>query len=140
MEFRSLLSFSFWEKQPHKVFLLDGIGAIVSAVLLFGLVGTFEGFFGMPREIIIPLTIIPVLYAIYSFSCFLLLKQRFSRFLKIIGIANLSYCMLTGYFVWMYFPQLSIWAILYFLSETLIVVSIAVFEFKVAATLQHSKS
>jgi len=116
---------------PKKLFLIDGLGALLTAALLAFLLANLESFFGMPQRILYPLAVVALAFAIYSFSCFSFLKKNWGRFLIVIALANLTYCAVTLYFIISLFEQLTIWGILYFIGEILIVVSLAVVELRV---------
>jgi hypothetical protein len=55
---------------PRNVFLLDGIGALVSSLLLVVLLAPFESFFGMPSDYVYQLAI-PACCICCLFNCML---------------------------------------------------------------------
>jgi hypothetical protein len=121
-------------RQPKSLFLIDAIGAFITAFLLFMILSPCEAYFGAPKEILRYLSIIAAVYAVYSFSCFLLLKKQWSPFLKIISMANLFYCGLTVSFVIYYSSRLKMLGFAYFLGEILLIVCLACFEWRVSVT------
>ena len=120
------------EISPKKLFLIDGLGALVTALSLSLLLANFQAFFGMPIAFLYPLAAVASVFALYSFSCFRLLKKNWGKFLLIIALANLTYCAVTLYLVISLFEQLTIWGVLYFIGEIVIVVGLAVVELRVA--------
>lgn len=78
------------------LFLIDGLGALLSAFLLCVILVRFESTFGMPRNALYMLLIIACIFAIYSFMNYLLPKKNRKPYLKIIGYANLLYSCLTA--------------------------------------------
>ncbi len=57
-----------------QVFLIDGIGAMLTAVLLSQVMAKYESLFGMPLKILYLLAAIALLYSLYSPGCYFLLK------------------------------------------------------------------
>ena len=119
---------------PKKLFLIDSAGAFVTAVLLYAVVRIFNDYFGMPVDKVKTLSIIALLFCIYSTMCFFLLKNNWSPFLKIISMANLFYCCLTMSLLIYYYPVLTKLGLIYFSGEMLIIGSLAFIELKTAAT------
>ncbi len=118
--------------KPDKVFLIDGIGAAISAILLLLLIAPFESFFGFPAFAAINLALLPVIFSIYSLSCYWS-KPKSAIYLKIIAVANIFYCLLSLGLMIHYFHQLTLFGLLYFLIEKLIVLPLAMWEWKIAS-------
>ncbi len=113
----------------RKIFLFDGIGALLTALIL-GLVFTnFQEYIGMPREILIVLASVAVVFCIYSSSCFFFLKKNWKPFLKAIAIGNLLYCITTTVLILSLHPQLTILGLLYFIGEIIVIGVLVYFEF-----------
>ena len=117
---------------PKKLFLIDGIGAFVSAFFLGVVLVSLQKYIGLPKNILYVLAIIPVFFAVYSFSCYFFLKKNQSRFLKDIAIANLLYCCTTISLLIYFYQSLTILGLVYFILELLIVVAIIRLELKAA--------
>jgi len=111
-------------RKPKTIFLIDGIGALVTTILLFGVLRPFNQYFGMPRETLFILAIIAGLMAIYSFSCFVLLENNWRKWLRPIIVANSLYCILTIGFIIYFYPQLTILGLIYFGGEILVIFGI----------------
>ncbi len=120
---------------PKQLFIIDGAGALLSAFLLGIVLVRFESFFGIPEEVLFVLAIIPLFFAAFDLLCFLLASKKPSTFLKIIALANLSYCLLSLGLAWMHQGSLTVWGWVYLLLEVLIVASLAVFELKATKRL-----
>ena len=117
---------------PKNVFLLDGIGAVVSAIFLGIFLVQLQPYIGMPTSILQTLGVMAFCYAIYSLCCYFFLNKTWSPFLKIIAAANLMHCLITIYLIFNHFESLTALGIFYFVVEIIIVVAIALFELKVA--------
>ena len=118
---------------PKTLFLLDGIGALLSALFLGTVLVRFEAFFGMPRVVLYPLATIAGGFAVYSFCCYAFVIQNRPVFLRVIATANLLYgCVTVGLLV-LYHQELTLWGWGYFLGELMIIGLLVALEFKAAS-------
>lgn len=117
---------------PKRLFLLDGLGACVTAMLLAGILIPFQKFFGMSQFALEIASLLAAALAFYSLSCFFFLKENWKFFLKIIATANGLYCLLTAFFVIFYFEKLTVLGLCYFLIEMVIILSLVFLEMKTA--------
>ena len=117
---------------PSKIFLIDGIGATLSAFLLGVVLVNFESAFGMPKQILYYLAIGACILAVCSYSCFFFNTQKWNTYLKIIASANLLYCSTTLILVILFFGELTVLGKLYFVSEIGIILFLVKLEFEVA--------
>lgn len=103
--------------QPKRIFLIDGLGALLSAFLLIAVLARFQEFIGIPQRILYFLAGIASFFALYSHTCSLLVVEKWKVYLKIIMLANIAYCLLTIGVI-LYFRQtLTILGLIYFLGE-----------------------
>lgn len=117
---------------PKTLFLLDGIGAMVSAVMLGLVLPMLQDLIGMPKEVLYYLASAAVFFAIYSLSCAAIGPRKWPTFLRIIAFINLTYCVVSVALVYYYYPQLTKLGIAYFIIEKIIVIYIAMMELKTA--------
>jgi hypothetical protein len=115
---------------PRALFLIDGLGALLTALFLYGILRTFNEYFGMPPMILTYLSLMAVLFCIYSITCFFLLTHTWRPFLAVISISNLLYCCATVGLVIYYYQTLTILGVIYFLAEVVIVCGLAFIELK----------
>jgi hypothetical protein len=127
----------FFSNHPRKLFLADAIGAILSALLLILILANFETFFGLPKHILYKLAILPILFSIYSFGCYLLNPARWQFFLRNIAIANILYCGITLVLVVAFYHGLSSYGIAYFLLEVPVILFLSIIELRVAGNQQQ---
>jgi hypothetical protein len=126
--------------KPRQIFLVDGIGALVSAFLLLGILLPLQAHFGMPRHILLMLGLLAVAFAVYSFSCYSLLRRHRILFIKIISLTNLSYCALTLGLVIYHINSLSILGISYFFAEMLVICLLVWVEWQTAVLMSRGIS
>lgn len=125
-------------KRPTLLFLIDAIGALLSACLLYVVLINFSKYFGMPEIILKRLSAIALLLCLYSSLCAFFLRTNFKVFVRVIGIANLLYCALTLGLVIIYYSDLTNLGIAYFWGEILVICGIAYLELSVAKLLSYN--
>ncbi len=114
------------------ILLLDGAGAVLSAVMHGLVLVAYEKSFGMPASILRVLGFVALLFAIYSFSSAFFGGQKKALLLRGIAIANLLFCVVTSILIIYYFPQLTGLGLLYFVVEIMVVLVLVRYEFKFA--------
>ncbi len=119
--------------QSKKLLLLDSIGALVSAISLGVLIPVLHSYFNFPMDVLYILAGIAVVFSVYSLLSYLFSGKKWRNYLRVIAIANLSYCVLTAGLMVKFLDDISMLAIAYFVGEILLVVSLAIWELKVAS-------
>lgn len=118
---------------PKRLFLLDSLGALLSAFLLGVVLPSFQPTFGMPHNVLYGLAALACLFAIYSFWNYRWFKENWRPYLRGIAIVNLLYCGLTAALVIFFRQELTRWGLLYFLLEMVVIIALVVLEFRTAA-------
>ena len=67
---------------PKKLFLLDGLGAILSAILLGVVLVNQQALFGIPKPTLYFLASLPCLFAVYDFYCYLMILKPVNKILQ----------------------------------------------------------
>lgn len=116
-----------------KIFLIDSLGALLSAFLLGVVLVKFEIAFGMPSDVLYFLAALACVLAAYSYLSYLFVKENWKIFLKIIGVANVVYTFITLILVLYFYTEITILGLLYFLAEICIIVILAKIEIKKAS-------
>lgn len=106
---------------PKRLFLIDSLGAFITAFFLSTVLIRMEKDFGMPRRVLTPLSLLACVYAIYSLGCYFFAGRYWRRFLKLIAIANLIYCCITMVVVLLFYRLLTTIGLVYFLGEIIII-------------------
>ena len=110
------------------IFLVDGIGALVSALMLGVVLPAFQTSIGMPTQILYVLAIVAAVFAVYSLSCFWFVKSDYPTWLRLIVMANSSYCLATLFVVFIFLPELKWLGIIYFLGEAALIFGLVLVE------------
>ena len=111
-------------KIPRRIFLIDGLGGLLTTLMLFAVLAQFEERFGMPIEVVRTLGLIACLYMF----CYLFLNRNHRPYLKFIISANSAYCLLTLGLVCYFYNSLTILGILYFITEILLIMALVFVE------------
>ena len=122
-------------EKPGTVFIIDSIGAMTTAFLLFVVLRSLIEYVGLPEKILTCLSLIAVCFWVYSTTCFFVIKRSYAPFIRGIGIANLLYCALTFGLIFFYSTQLTVIGIAYFIGEIAIICGLVFVEFSVAAAI-----
>lgn len=115
---------------PKRLFLIDSLGALVTACLTGLVLTRFEAVFGIPPKVLYKLAVVAIIYAVYSISCFCFIKTNWKPFLTAIAIANSIYIFITIGLVFFFYPQVSVLGLFYFLGELTIIASLVFIELK----------
>lgn len=109
---------------PKAVFLMDGLGALASMVMLGGVLVRFEAEIGMPKAILFRLALAAAVFAIYSLSCSFFLPANWRPWLKGILFANLAYAAISAVLVVQLSAQLTGLGVTYFVLELLVLAAV----------------
>lgn len=124
---------------PRTIFLIDGLGALVSAFSLGVVLVQLEQYIGMPVRTLYLLAAIPVVFIIYSLSCSFWIMENWRPFLKAIAVANLLYCFVSVACIFLHLPLLTSLGLTYFLLEIVVLIVLVSIEFKIANTAQMQR-
>lgn len=123
---------------PKVIFLIDGMGALVTSLSLFGIEFWLQEYFGMPKNVLYILSSVVAFYAVYSFSCYFFLFDKLGKtnknwqsFLKVIIFANVMYCVAMPFLLVEFYQNLTTLGFFYFIFEIIIILTLVVFELKV---------
>lgn len=115
---------------PKRMFFIDAIGALLTALLLSGILAQFEGVFGMPKYVLYLLSGNAICLFLYSICCHLIITKNWKPWLSTIIILNAIYIMLSIGFVIIYFENLTALGFLYFILEVIIIAMIIILEYR----------
>lgn len=118
---------------PKLLFLIDGLGALLSALFLGIILVHFEDIFGMPQAVLYPLAGVACLFAVYSLCCYVLVRRRWAVFFWIIALANVLYACATLGLLVIQHDALTCWGWGYFVLELGIIGGLVGLEIKAAS-------
>ena len=111
------------------IFLVDGLGALLSALMLGIVLPSFKNEIGMPTAVLVVLSLVALVLGGYSVTCFFFAKASKRNLLKLIMVANLVYCLTTAFLVTKYLSALTKLGVAYFIGEILIILILVWVEF-----------
>lgn len=91
-----------------------------------------ESMFGMPANVLLLLSVVACIFCMYSFLCYLFLKARWRVYLRIIAFANLLYCCTTLALVVYFQKVLTLFDVVYFGLEIIVISCLTILETKTA--------
>ncbi|MCC9065172.1 hypothetical protein [Flavobacterium piscisymbiosum] len=115
-----------------KIFLIDSLGALISAFFLGIVLVRFEIAVGMPKEVLIVLAILACILAFYSFISYLFVIKNWQFYIRIIALVNLVYCCLTIGFLTYFHREITVLGCAYFFIEIIVILILANIEINVA--------
>lgn len=118
--------------QTRTLFIVDAVGAAISALILGVVLMRFDHIFGMPREALIVLAAIPAAYLVYDLVCLATKRAQQARFMLIIALLNLGYCCISALFAFQNARSLTTVGWAYFVGEILLVFALAFTELRAA--------
>lgn len=130
----------YFSRHPQKLFLLDSIGAFLTACMLIVMLIFFRKYIGIDIEVFTLLISIAVLYSLYSFCCYKIHPEKWQIFLRIIAIANMVYAGGIMVFICLNYNYLALLGILYFSIEAVIIIGLAILELKVVKEFTDIKA
>lgn len=112
------------------LFLIDALGAAVTAAMLGVLLPTLEPYLGMPPRVLLPLCFVALCFCVYSAVC----SWRRARppFLLVIAAANTAYCLFTLGLVGLLWNTLTPLGVAYFVGEGVVILGLVAIEVHVA--------
>lgn len=122
---------------PKKIFLIDSLGAAITALTIGIALVQFQPYIGMPTPILYRLAWVAVGLALYSGLCYYLMPRKWQIWMKIVALANLAYCGLTLGLVIYLWRSLQGLGITYFLLEIAVIVALAIVELRTAYGYNH---
>jgi hypothetical protein len=122
---------------PKKIFLLDCLGALLSAISLGVILPLFDSFFGVPNIILYSLAITTLIFGIYSLVCYLFVRKSWRVWLLIIALANTFYALLSIIILFIFSQYLTFFDGLYFIIELVILALLIILEFKIYFSLKN---
>ena len=125
----------FFTDHPSRLFLLDGIGATLSAALLLLLHFVFQVTNGLPPLIVYALGAAALFLSAYSLTCSWLLRRCHARYLRVIALLNGTYLLTVCILLVLYCSRLHPILIICFILESVVLGFLIYLELKVTNQL-----
>ena len=119
-------------RSPRTLFLMDGAGALVTALTVGVVLPALGEYIGTPRPVLRALAITAAIFAAYSFTCAATQPTRWPGYLRGIALANAGYCLVTAAVLIRFAAALHVLDWLYFVGEIVVVGALVALELRVA--------
>lgn len=123
---------TYFQLHPRKIFLMDAIGAFITAFTAYFIIAKNELLFGLPGYVFQKLALLASGFAIYSIVCYLLNLKKWNLFLQLIAFANTVYGFITIGLLMTFYNEITIFSWIYFPLEILVIALIVYIEYKVS--------
>lgn len=124
----------YFQQQPKKIFLLDGLGAMLSAALLYFLLIPNAVWIGLSETQIHALAIGAVCLVGYDLFARAVFTTERKWTLSLIALLNTIYCIITSGVLIVNYSSITLLGWVYFLGEMVIVGVLIYLEWKVSVT------
>lgn len=121
------------KRTPRTLFIVDGVGALVTALLVGVVLPTLREHIGMPRPVLRALALTAAVFAAYSLTCAATGPTRWPRYLRTIAVANAMYCVVTAGCLFYFRARLAVGDWIYFVGEIVVVGTLVALELRTAA-------
>jgi hypothetical protein len=115
----------------RNIFLLDGLGALLTASLTGLLLPAIQRYIGIPIPTLWCLALIASAFSLYSLACHFFLQTKRPVFLKVIMTANLLYCILIASLLIHHLATLKPLGIAYIIGEIMVILLVLYVESRV---------
>ncbi|WP_109852260.1 hypothetical protein [Aquimarina sp. AU58] len=120
---------------PKRLFLIDGLGALLSAFLLGVVLVKLESIFGIPAKALYILAFFPCIFALYDLYCYLRVKKNQRYFLTAIALMNLIYCFISIGVAFQHYQKITAFGWGYIIVEIIILIVLINIELKTVSKL-----
>ena len=110
------------------VLLIDGFGALISAVMLGLVLPAFPGFTGMPASVLYWLAFVPACLFFVDVVGHFFVPLVSMRVLTCVVCCNAAYCAASGALLYVHQAQLTAWGWSYFVTELCVLIGLIAFE------------
>ncbi len=131
-----------WNLKSRRIFMADGLGALLTALTLGIVFPLFNDSLGVPDFVLFCLFSMASTFAIYSWSCYFLNLKYMRPLLAIIIAGNSTYCLFTVFVLYFLWPNLSAASVSYFVFEVIVILLLVIAEIKILSQMrikQHQK-
>jgi hypothetical protein len=127
---------SLFHTGSRQLFAVDAAGAFLTMILLLGVVRPLHAWMGLPPFVPLLLACIAIGLLVASGSCYLWVRQRLPMWYTAIGLGNVAYCIIAITILATCCPGITLWGILWFAGELLIILALAAVELRIIAPKQ----
>jgi len=114
------------------LFIIDGVGAILSMFFLGVVLVRLNEIVGMPVNTLYILAAIPIAFLLYDIIALFQHPDKQQSLLRGIAVLNSIYCIISLTFLFLHHHDLTMWGWVYFILEIIVLVILVGIELKAA--------
>ncbi len=119
-------------RSPRTLFLVDGAGALVTALVVGAVLPGLGEHIGMPRPVLRALALTAAVFVAYSLTCAAMRPTHWPGYVRGIALANAGYSLVTAAVLVRFRAGLQVLDWLYFVGEIVVVCALVTLELGVA--------
>ena len=127
-----------FKTQPRRIFLFDGLGAVITILFLRIILVQLNDLVGIPISTLTILASLPMAFILIDVVGYVFFERIGPLVLKLIMTLNISYCFLSLYFGWLDFASITWLGWTYLMIEILIIVGVVLLESRVLKIIVKS--
>jgi hypothetical protein len=127
-----------FKTQPRRIFLFDGLGAVITILFLRIILVQLNDLVGIPISTLTILASLPMAFILIDVVGYVFFERIGPLVLKLIMTLNISYCFLSLYFGWLDFASITWLGWTYLMIEILIIVGVVLLENRVLKIIVKS--
>ncbi len=120
---------------PRRLFIVDGVGAVVSSFMLGIVLVLLNSYIGIPKKALFFLAVFPVIFGLVDLYAYKQSAERWPALLKGIAIGNLMYCFVSVACACLHWESIKPLGWIYLVLEILILIVLLRVEFKTAKAI-----
>lgn len=119
------------QSNPKILFVIDAIGAALSAFLLGIVLPKFQTTVGIPSSTLTFLASFPVLFLVFDMFAYKSEVKNIKRNLFLIATLNIFYVAMSIFFLWFHQKDITSLGLVYFIGELVILIALVYLQVKV---------
>ncbi len=125
----------YFVTNPRKLFIVDGLGAVVSAFMLGVVLVLLHSHIGIPQKTLYFLATFPVFFGLVDLYAYRQSAEKWPSFLKWIAIGNLMYCFVSIACAYLHWESIKPLGWIYLVLEIVIQLILIRLEYRIAKKL-----
>ena len=117
---------------PKSIYLIDGAGALLTAIMLGLVLPRFERLLGIPTSVLHTLAFIPLFIIVYDIYCYRSSHHQDRHLLRIVALVNIIYCVISVSLAIYHRDAVTTWGYLYIGGEILVILVLVLIELQLA--------
>ncbi len=127
-----------FKKHPRRIFVFDGLGAIITIFFLKIVLVQLNDLVGIPISTLKILASLPMLFLLMDVVGYVFYDRIGLTSLTLIILMNISYCFVSLYFGWLDVASITWLGWMYLIVEIIVLIGVVLLEIRVLKDMQDS--